>query len=367
MTIQDSVLTHVGAIKPYAPGKPISHVAREHSLDPQRIVKLASNENPLGMSPVARQALIASAAEGHRYPDMDCVELREVLAKHLNISMDTLLVGAGSSELIVLAARAFLDSQRAALVPQYSFVSYESAVRSVGARTIVVPGRGWHPDLGALRAAIDPAVKVLFIASPNNPTGVLVEPQALEEFIAGVPEDVLVVLDEAYRDYVEPGLCTDTAALIARHPNLLVLRTFSKVYGLAALRIGYGLGNPAMLSMLRRLQPPFSVNATAQTVAMAALSDREFRARCIEVNRAERDQLCRSLAALNIEYVPSHGNFVLVRVGDGNDVFRTLLKRGVIVRPLLGYHLPEWVRVTVGRPEENAVFLRNLREVLTSR
>jgi len=364
VTIETAALAHVSAIEPYAPGKPISHVARELGLDPARIVKLASNENALGMSPAARRALERSATDAHRYPDMDCIELREGLAQYLDLPMDRLLVGAGSSELILLAARAFLERGRRIVVSQHAFVSYEGAARAVGARAVSVPTRGWQPDLDGMIAAIDPSVRIVFIASPNNPTGVLVEPAALEKFIAAVPDNVLVVLDEAYHDFVEPRLRVDVRSLTVRHPNLLVLRTFSKVYGLAGLRVGYAVSSPKVISLLRRLQPPFSVSATAQAAALAALGDADFRERSVDMIRTERPRVCQELQSLGVEYVPSFGNFVLVRVGNGKDVFRALLPRGVIVRPVDSYGLAPWIRVTVGLPEENATFIRELRQLL---
>lgn len=364
LTLDASVLAHVGSLDPYIPGKPIAQVARELGLDPARIIKLASNENALGCSAAARRALAEAALHAHRYPDMECADLRGALAAHLDVPQDQIIVGAGSSELILLAAHALLAPGRAVAMPQYSFVSYEGAARAMGARAIVTPTRAWQPDLDALLAAIDSSVTMIFIASPNNPTGVLVEPHSLERFIACVPERVLVVLDQAYQDFVPRELQTDGRELVKRHPNLLVLRTFSKVYGLAGLRIGYGLGRPRLISLLRRLQPPFSVSSPAQAAALAALGDVEFVARSIASNAAERASMAAQLTALGIEHIPSYGNFVLIRVGDGAAVFRALLKQGVVVRPVASYGLPEWLRVTVGLPEENAICVRALRELL---
>lgn len=364
MTIDAYALKHIHAIEPYVPGKPIAEVARELGLDPERIIKLASNENALGASPAARESLVQSALGVNRYPDIDCVELREALSRQLDVPLAQLIVGAGSSELILLAAHALLDATRSVVYSQYSFVSYEAAARSVGARSIVVPTRKWQIDLDAMLAAIDVSTRLVFIASPNNPTGVIVEPRELARFIAAVPENVLVVLDEAYRDFVEPERRVDVHALLKQHTNLLVLRTFSKVYGLSGLRVGYGMGDAKLISLLRRLQPPFSVNAPAQAAAVAALGDGEFVKRSIALVSQERKRLQGQLGDAHFECVPSHGNFILVRVGDGLKVFRGLLKQGIVVRPVANYGLDAWIRVTVGLPEENAAFVRALRTLL---
>lgn len=361
--IEDLVLTHISALEPYVPGKPISHVARELGLDPDHIIKLASNENPLGMAPGARLVLERSGLQAHRYPDMDCLELREGLAAHLRVSIDRVMVGAGSSELIRLAAQALLSPGRSAVLPQHSFAAYAAAARSVGAQSIVVPTREWQPDLDAMIAAIDHSVRIVFIASPNNPTGVLVEPQALERLFAAVPRNVLIVLDEAYYDFVERGRTVDVRALTERHENLLILRTFSKVHGLAGLRVGYGIGHPKLIELLLRLQIHFIVSAPAQAAALAALADTTFVERSVIVNRTERADLCRELTALGIEHLPSHGNFILMNVGDGGRVFGALLKQGIVVRPMAYYGLKQWIRVTVGLPEENAAFVKALRAI----
>jgi histidinol-phosphate aminotransferase len=364
LTLDASVLAHVSSLDPYVPGKPISHVARELGLDPARIIKLASNENALGCSAAARRALAEAALQANRYPDMECLELREALAARLDLPIDQIIVGAGSSELILLAAQALLAPGRAVVMPQYSFVSYEGAARAMGARAIMVPNKDWHPDLDGLLAAVDQNVTMVFIASPNNPTGVLVEPQLLERFIARVPDHVLVVLDQAYQDFVPRDQHVDARALVKRHPNVLVMRTFSKVYGLAGLRVGYGFGDAKLISLLRRLQPPFSVNVPAQATALAALSDNEFYKKSVEANAAGRAALKEQLNELRVEYVPSAGNFILMRVGEGAAIFKAMLRKGIVVRPVSNYGLPEWIRVTVGLPEENAAFVRALRDLL---
>lgn len=364
MAVQSSVLDHVASIPPYPPGRPIAAVAREFGLDPAKIVKLASNENALGMAPAAREILTALAEDPSRYPDSDGFDLRGELARQLKTTPDRILLGAGSSEPILLVARAFLEPGRVAVLSRYSFVSYEAAIRSVGATARIVDTKDWAQDLDGLLAAIDEDVRVLYVASPNNPTGTLIAPDDLSRFIAAVPPHVVVVLDEAYRDFVRPAQRPDTDRLLAIHPNLLVLRTFSKVYGLAGLRVGYALGAPELLDLLRRLQLPFSVSSIAQAAAIAALHDTDFVARSAADNERERERLSNRLARDGFEPVPSHGNFLLFRVGDGPATFQSLLRQGIIVRPVANYGLKEWLRVTVGLPAENDLFADALGRLL---
>jgi histidinol-phosphate aminotransferase len=366
MSIENSALPSVSSMASYRAGRPIANVAREFGLDPARIVKLASNENSLGMSPRASEALARCAADAFRYPDSDNHELRQALVAHLGLPGEMLLPCSGSSQIILLVARAFLDGSRSAIIPQYSFMSYELAVRSVGARPIIVPQPGCRPDLDLVLAALEPGVRVLYVATPNNPTGAMLDPAALRDFIAAVPGDILVVLDEAYRDYVAPADRPRIEPLLAKHRNLLVMRTFSKIHGLAGLRVGYAIGDPGVIDLLRRLQLPFGVSTLAQAAAPAALADVDFVERCYRNNLEQRDWLCGRFAALGLEYLPSQANFVLVRVGRGMQVFQALLRRGVIVRAVDNYGLPEWLRVTVGLPEENRRFVEELQSILSA-
>lgn len=366
MSIETSALQSVRNIASYRAGRPIANVAREFGLDPGRIVKLASNENALGMSTKARDALARCAADAFRYPDSDNHDLRQALVAHLGLPSEMLLPCAGSSQMILLVARAFLDGTRSAVIPQYSFMSYELAVRSVGARPIIVPQPECRPNLDRLLSALEPGVRVLYMATPNNPTGASLDPVALQEFIAAVPADVLIVLDEAYRDFVAPADRPHIEPLLARHRNLLVMRTFSKIHGLAGLRVGYAIGDPGVVDLLRRLQLPFGVSTLAQAAAPAALADVEFVERCYRNNLEQREWLCGRFAALGLAYLPSQANFVLVRVGRGMDTFQALLRRGVIVRPVDNYGLPEWLRITVGLPEENRRFVDELQSILAA-
>ncbi len=364
MSIEAAILPHVAALESYGTSRPLSSVARDFGLDPHTVIKLASNENALGMSPAARQVIVELAGDPSRYPDSDSFELRAALSRQLAIDADRIMLGSGSSQLILLAARALLCPGRAAVLSQYAFVSYASAVRSVGARVITVPARDWGHDLAQMRAAVTDDVHLVFIASPNNPTGTMVASDALVQFIHSMPERVLIVLDEAYRDYVEPNLRPDINGLISRHRNLLVLRTFSKVHGLAGLRVGYCLGDAGVVNMLKRLQLPFSVNTLAQTAASAALEDREFVEHSVALNTEQRMWLGAGMQARGFEYLPSHGNFLLVRVGDGPRIFQMLLKSGVVVRSVANYGLSEWIRVSVGLHDENRAFLQRLCELL---
>jgi histidinol-phosphate aminotransferase len=356
-------LEHVAAIPPYPPGRPIAGVAREYGLEPKSIIKLASNENPLGPSPRARQALVEAANAAAQYPDFETFALRESLSRHLGVPPERLLPGAGSSDFIVLIARAFLGQGRAGLISQHSFPAYRGAIAASGARAIVVPSREHALDLERMLDAIDDQVRLLYLATPNNPTGTRVPVAALEEFIAHLPEHVILALDEAYRDYLEPSERPGTDRLPEAHPNVVVLRTFSKIHGLAGLRVGYAIGDPRLLGLLRRLQTPFSVSALAEAAAVAALADPEFAEKSRLLNLRERTRLQEALAAADMDFVTSHANFVLLRTGSSRGTYEALLRRGIIVRPMESYGLPEWVRVSIGLPEENDAFLRHLLEL----
>lgn len=360
---QRLALQHVAAIPPYPPGRPIASVAREYGLDPDTIIKLASNENPLGPSPRARDAMIEAAHAAALYPDFDTFALRQALSRQLGVATERVLPGAGSSDFIVLIARAFLGEGRSGLISQHSFPAYRGAIAATGARAIVVPSRDYALDLERLLDAIDDSVRVVYLATPNNPTGTRLPVAALEEFVACLPVHVILALDEAYRDYLEPAERPATDHLPEKRPNVVVLRTFSKIHGLAALRVGYVIGDPRLLGLLRRLQTPFSVNALAEAAAVAALADPEFAEKARLLNVRERTRVQDALTAGGMEIVPSYGNFVLLRTGSSRGTYEALLRRGIIVRPMESYGLPEWVRVSIGLPEENDAFLQHLLEL----
>jgi histidinol-phosphate aminotransferase len=359
-------LSHVRAIAPYQAGKPIDELAREYGLDAAAIVKLASNENPLGVPASARRAMAAAVEDLGRYPDANGFALKSALAARYGVPMDWITLGNGSNDILELAAAATLAPGRSCVYAQHSFAVYALATQARGARAIVVPARRLGHDLEAMLAAIAPDTALVYVANPNNPTGTHLAADAIEAFLARVPAGVTVVLDEAYNEYLPTELRFDSTQWVRRFPNVVVSRTFSKAFGLAGLRVGYGLAQRELTDLLNRVRQPFNVNSVAQAAAVAALADEEFLARSYELNLRGMQQLTTAFASLGLEYVPSVGNFVLVKVGAAARVYEQLLRRGVIVRPVANYGLPEWLRVTVGLPEENAAFLRALPEALAA-
>lgn len=356
--------SYVRSIAPYQPGKPISELAREYGLDEKAIVKLASNENPRGIGPRTRAAIDAALGELSRYPDGNGYELKLALARRYGVDMSSIVLGNGSNDVLELVAHAFLGPGRAAVLSQHAFAVYPLATQARGARQIVVPAKDYGHDLDAMLKAIDEETFVVWVANPNNPTGTLVSPEALEAFVRKVPERVLIVLDEAYNEYIHHELRADTVKWLKRHPNLIVVRTFSKAYGLAGLRVGYGLAHPSVADVMNRVRQPFNVNSVALAAASAALDDMEFVARSFAENLQGLRQLEEGFLALGLAFIPSHGNFITVQVGKAAEVYKKLLRRGVIVRPIAGYGLPEHLRVTVGTPQENEKFLAALTAAL---
>jgi len=353
--------SYVRSIAPYQPGKPISELAREMGLDEAAIVKLASNENPRGIGPRTRAAIEAAIAEVARYPDGNGFELKSALARRYGVDMSSIVLGNGSNDVLELVAAAFLGPGRAAVLSQHAFAVYPLATQARGARAIVVPAKSFAHDLEAMARAIDDESYVAWIANPNNPTGTFAPADKVEAFLRRVPERVLVVLDEAYNEYLAPDLRVDTLKWIKRHPNLVVTRTFSKAYGLAGLRVGYAVAHPSVADVMNRVRQPFNVNSIALAAAQAALDDMEFVARSYAENLQGLKQLEEGARGLGLDFIPSHGNFLAVRVGKATEIYKRLLRRGVIVRPVGGgYGLPEHLRVTVGTPQENEKFLAAL-------
>lgn len=351
----------IRALQPYPPGKPIEEVEREYGVS--NSIKLASNENSLGPSPKAVAALRDAAATVHLYPDGDAYYLRRALAERLGVGADWFLFGNGSNELIELAVRSFVHEGDEAVIAEHAFVIYAMAVQAQGGRTVVVPARDLGHDLDAMAAAVSSRTRMVFLANPNNPTGTMFRRRDWERFLSAVPPEVIVVMDEAYAEYVEDDEYPDSIASLAADRPILVLRTFSKIYGLAGLRIGYGVASPEVLDVMNRLRAPFNVNLMAQRAALAALSDDEHLERTRRMNREGMTQLESGLTSMGIDFVPSSANFILMRVGDVARVYEELLRRGVIVRPVGVYGLPDHIRVTIGTREENERFLRALREV----
>jgi histidinol-phosphate aminotransferase len=344
------------------PGKPITELAREMGLPVENIIKLASNENPLGMSPKARAAVEAAITGLERYPDQ--FGLIAALAERLGVMQSQIVLGNGSNDVLDLAARVFLAPGRSAVFAQHAFAVYPLATLSTGAECIVAPAKHYGHDLTAMRAAIRPDTRVVWIANPNNPTGNFLPYAEVRSFIQSVPAKVVVVLDEAYNDYLPPADRADTVSWIKDFPNLIVTRTFSKIYGLAGLRIGFAVAAPEVADLLNRVRQPFNVNNLAIAAACAALDDHLFVAESYELNRRGMDQIVAGLKRLGLEHIPSHGNFVTFAVNDGAAVNQKLLKQGVIVRPIGGYGLPKHLRVTIGLESENARFLAALEKSL---
>ena len=371
MPSKDSILIappHVAAIAPYQAGKPIEELAREFGLDPAQIVKLASNENPLGMPESARLAIVAATAHLGRYPDPAGFELKQALSARWSVPQNWLTLGNGSNDILELVASALLEPGSSVVYAQHAFVVYRLATQARGARHLVVPAKDFGHDLSAMLEAIDGTTRVVFIANPNNPTGTYLPNAQLEAFLEAVAQRhgtrVTVVLDEAYNEFLEPEQRVDSVGLVKRYANLLVSRSFSKAYGLAGLRVGYAIAQPTLTDLMNRVRQPFNVNSLAQAAAIAALKDTDFLAKSFTVNREGKAQLQQGFAKLGLTFVPSYANFVLVKVGDAARVNLELLKRGVIVRPVAGDGLPEWLRVSIGLPHENQKFLEALAAVV---
>lgn len=350
--------SYVRSIAPYQPGKPVSELAREMGLEERSIVKLASNENPRGIGPRTRAAIEAAIGDIARYPDGNGFELKQALARRYHLDMGAIVLGNGSNDVLELVALAFLGPGRAAVFSQHCFAVYPLATQARGARSIVVPAKKFGHDLEAMAKAIDDETYVAWIANPNNPTGTFARHDEIEAFLKRLPERVLVVLDEAYNEYLPAELRGDSVKLLKRHPNLVITRTFSKAYGLAGLRVGYALAHPSVADVMNRVRQPFNVNSIALSAARAALDDMEFVARSYAENLQGLRSLEEGSRTLGLDYIPSHGNFLTIKVGKAGDVYKRLLRRGVIVRPVGGgYGLPEHLRVTIGTAEENERFL----------
>jgi len=349
----------------YEPGRPIEEVARELGIeDPATIDKLASNENALGPSPLAVAAMKEAAERMHYYPDGGTYHLREALAKKLEVRPEQLVIGNGSNELIELLAHVFLGPETNIVMSERAFVVYRLIASAYEASTIAVPMEGFTHDLKAIRKAITPETKLVFVANPNNPTGTAATPRDIEKFMDAVPEHVVVVFDEAYVELLEPDQQPDTLTYVREGRQVVVLRTFSKTYGLAGLRIGYAVAPAACAQLLHRVRQPFNVNAMAMAAAQAALEDDAHVAKTRELVSSELAFLAEQLQAQQVPHVPSVTNFMLVRVDDGRKVFEVLQKEGVIVRPMDGYGLAEYIRVTLGTREQNERFLAALEKVL---
>lgn len=349
----------IRSLRPYVPGKPVEELQRELGLT--RVIKLASNENPLGTSPKAIAALRGAQTTLHRYPDGGATQLRQAIADRWKVAGEQVILGNGSDEILGLLARTFLTPGDEAIMADHTFVIYKMEVTAVHGKPVIVPLVDWTHDLESMVGAITPRTRLLFLCNPNNPTGTMVSAEAVDRLMARVPEDVIVVFDEAYFEYVRNSRFPDAMEYVKQGRNVIVLRTFSKIYGLAGLRIGYGVSTSEIIGFLNRVRPPFNANSLAQTAALAALGDDEYVAKSRAVNAAGMAQLEQGLRELGITPIPSETNFLYFDAKrDGRSVFEALLREGIIVRHIEG----PMIRVTIGLPDENAAFLQAFKKIL---
>jgi len=338
----------------YQPGRPIEEVARELNLPVDSIIKVASNENPFGPSPLAMAALQKAIAGVNMYPDGNAFYLKQKLAAKLGVEPANLVLGNGSNEIIEFVSHALLAPGTDIVVSQYCFAIYPIVAKMAGANVIVVPAKNYGHDLPAMLRAITPKTRIVFVANPNNPTGTLAPREELIQFVNDVPDDVLLVMDEAYIEFLSDPVDLVPLIRLGARKNLILMRTFSKIYGLAGLRIGYGIAAADLAAALEKIRQPFNANLLAQTAALAALDDDEHVRRTRQNNFTGLEFFTKAFRELKLEYVPSFANFILVRVGEGQKVFDAMQKQGVITRPMAGYQLPEWIRISIGTPQENA-------------
>jgi histidinol-phosphate aminotransferase len=352
----------VRGLTPYVPGKPVEELERE--LGVTRAIKLASNENPLGPSPRALAAIQDALPFIARYPDGGGFALKRALAVKLRVAPESITLGNGSSDVIEFAARIFVAPGDEVVYSQHAFAMYPIITQAIGGRAVEVPAHHWGHDLEAMARAVTTRTRLVFVTNPNNPTGTWFDRASLRRFLDRIPSQVIVVLDEAYFEYVDHPDYPDGIALLNEFPNLIVARTFSKVYGLAGLRVGYSVSSAALADLLNRVRPPFNVNSLAMIMAEAALADEEHLCKTITLNHAGMHQLTDGFRNLGLTYIPSAGNFVCVEVGDAAHINDALLRQGVIVRPIANYGMPRHLRITVGLPDENTRFLAALKAVL---
>jgi histidinol-phosphate aminotransferase len=363
MNYSDLAPPYIRAIAPYQPGKPIAELERELGIS--GIVKLASNENPLGCSPLAVSAMHEAIKTIALYPDGNGFELKVALSKRYGVEHARIVLGNGSNDMLELAARAFLSPGDKAVYSAHAFAVYPLATQAVGAKGISVPATNFGHDLKAmLKAAVEQQAKLVFIANPNNPTGTFLSGDALLAFLRALPGNILVVLDEAYNEYLPVECRYDSVSWLKDFPNLIISRTFSKAYGLAGLRVGYALANPQVADMMNRVRQPFNVNSVAQAAAVAALRDEAFVRQTHELNQRGMEQITQGLSKLGLEYIPSLANFVSFKIAGAARIYRRLLELGVIVRPIASYDMPDYLRVSIGLESENQKFLSALQQIL---
>ncbi|MFK5970938.1 MAG: histidinol-phosphate transaminase [Candidatus Marithrix sp.] len=354
----------IQGLQPYQPGKPIAELEREYGIT--NVIKLASNENPLGPSPLVLETIQANLSELSRYPDGNGFELKQAIANKYNVEMDTITLGNGSNDLLELIARAFVTSQHSIVFSAHAFAVYPLVTQAIGAKMIITPAINWGHDLTAMLKAINNDTRLIFIANPNNPTGTWVDKTSLQEFLATVPKTIIIVVDEAYYEYAcKNSDYPNSLEWLNDYPNLVITRTFSKAYGLAGLRVGYSISNSQVANLLNRVRQPFNVNNLALCAGVVALSDSEYLDKSIELNRIGMQQLKDALAEMQLSYIPSLGNFLAVEVGDGAKIYEALLTKGVITRPIGGgYCMPNHLRISIGTETENTICINALKQVM---
>lgn len=353
------------SIRPYEPGKPIEEVSRELGIPEQDIIKLASNENPIGPSPLGIKAIRDCADQVNLYPDGDCYYLKNDLAEYLKVKPENLIMGNGSNDVLQIIADTFITPDDEVIYSRHAFVVYSLVTQVADAKAVIVDMIDYTHDLQAMADAITDKTKVIFIANPNNPTGTMVTSEQVEQFMKRVPDDVVVVFDEAYYEYVTRSDYPQTLKYIKDGRTVITLRTFSKIYGLAGLRVGYGIARQDIVEVLNKVRQPFNVSMIAQAAARASLKDKEHVAKSIKINSEGKEFLYKELEKMGLDYVPTEANFILIHVGrSGAEVMSKMLKKGVIVRPVGGYELPNSIRVTIGTPEQNQKFISALKEVM---
>jgi histidinol-phosphate aminotransferase len=366
MSIPCPVNRSLNDIPVYQPGRPIEEVAREIGLPAASIIKLASNENPLGPSPRAMAAMRDVIANLHLYPDGNAFDLKQALAKKLGVQTSNLILGNGSNEIIEFVGHAYMAPGVDVVVSQYCFAVYPLVTKLFGANLITVPAQKYGHDLPAILKAITPDTRVVFVANPNNPTGTLASKDELRRFVDSVPDNVLLALDEAYIEFLDDPADFVGDIRDGKRQNVVIMRTFSKIFGLAGLRLGYGISHPDLIAAFEKIRQPFNINAIAQAGALAALGDDEHTRRTRENNAAGLRFFEQACNELKLETIPSAANFLLIKVGEGQPVFDALQRQGVITRPMGGYQLPEWIRISIGSPAENERCAAALRRVLES-
>src|SRR3990167_3066461 len=364
MTVDFRMLANLGVrnLVPYQPGKPIEEVERELGIT--SVIKLASNENPLGPSRQATLAAQQALSAAHIYPDGNCYELKQALSSFLGIKPNQITVGNGSENLLELIVKAYLNCNEIAIISQYAFLTIPIIIKSYGIKMKIAPAFNWGHDICNIMDAIDDTTKMIFLVNPNNPTGTYINTKDFELLLQSIPPHLIVVSDEAYAEYISRDDYPKTLTYLSNYPNLIITRTFSKAYGLAALRLGYAISSPEIADMLNRARLPFNVNTIASTAAIAALEDQEHVKKANHINQNGMQYFQKAFDHLKLKYIPSVGNFITLNVGDAVFMYQQLLREGIIVRPLHAYHMPEFIRVTIGTEEQNERFLLTLNKLI---